>query len=266
MTIADEAVAPMVDGLQALLARAQAAEDGLRDLAQALNCPMQEVPAAVQRLAHRESELVAQVQEWAARVGETMSHTMSHKPVTDAAGLAPLQEWQRRVMEERRELLERLGRLDVFLGSTLYASLDADERDRMARQRGAMGRYADILGERIEAWEPAAANAPTPAPATRLTTDPADPRLTHGSDTAPRPQAEAYLVASDEELAKGFVRPVRTSYLHATCGAVTTMGGKLADTYARDPKFYSGTYCAHCQMHRPVGEFTWTADGSPVGS
>ena len=44
-----------------------------------------------------------------------------------------------------------------------------------------------------------------------LTTDPNDPRLTHG-DTAG--QAEVYLVLSDEERAKGFVRPVRTSYVH----------------------------------------------------
>ena len=99
-----------------------------------------------------------------------------------------------------------------------------------------------------------------------LTTDPTDPRLTHGTDDAPRPQAEAYLVLSEEERAKGFVRPVRRSYLHRTCGTVTTMGTALAETYARDPKFYGGTYCVHCQMHRPVGEFTWEPDGEVVGS
>jgi hypothetical protein len=47
-----------------------------------------------------------------------------------------------------------------------------------------------------------------------LTTDPNDPRLGHGSDDSPRPQQAAYLVLSDEERAKGFVRPVRTSYRH----------------------------------------------------
>jgi hypothetical protein len=47
-----------------------------------------------------------------------------------------------------------------------------------------------------------------------LTTDPNDQRLGHGSDNEPVPQNEAYLVLSDEERAKGFVRPVRLSYRH----------------------------------------------------
>ena len=68
------------------------------------------------------------------------------------------------------------------------------------------------------------------------TDDRNDPRLSHGADSAPVEQAEAYLVLSDDERARGFVRPVRTSYRHA------------------------------CRMHRPVGEFVWLADGSEVGS
>lgn len=99
-----------------------------------------------------------------------------------------------------------------------------------------------------------------------LTTDPSDPKLTHGNDDKPVPQAAVYLVLSDDELAKGFVRPVRRSYMHTTCGTVTTMGDKLAETYARDPKFYGGTYCVACSKHRPVAEFTWDPDGSVVGS
>jgi len=47
-----------------------------------------------------------------------------------------------------------------------------------------------------------------------VTTNPNDPRLTHGGDEAPTPQAEVYLVLSDEERAKGFVRPLRNSYQH----------------------------------------------------
>jgi hypothetical protein len=46
------------------------------------------------------------------------------------------------------------------------------------------------------------------------TTDPADPRLGHGVDPEPIEQHEVYLILSDEERAKGFVRPVRTSYRH----------------------------------------------------
>lgn len=98
-----------------------------------------------------------------------------------------------------------------------------------------------------------------------LTTDPNDPELGHGSDTAPVPQNAKYLVLSTEELARGFCRPVRRSYIHRKfgCGALTTMAVALAETYARDPHFYGATYCAGCRMHRPVGEhgeFTWADD------
>jgi hypothetical protein len=47
-----------------------------------------------------------------------------------------------------------------------------------------------------------------------LTDDPNHPDLTHGSDETPVPQAEVYLVLSEAERAKGFVRPVRCSYVH----------------------------------------------------
>lgn len=84
-------------------------------------------------------------------------------------------------------------------------------------------------------------------------------------------QQETYLVLSEEELAKGFVRPVRTSYKHLVCGAVTTMGLTLSQTYARDPKFYSGTFCCNCQKHFNLVDkdglpaFVWQPDGDPVG-
>jgi hypothetical protein len=47
-----------------------------------------------------------------------------------------------------------------------------------------------------------------------LTTDPSDPRLGRGADTKPGPQNEVYLVLSEEERAKGFVRPLRRAYRH----------------------------------------------------
>ena len=99
-----------------------------------------------------------------------------------------------------------------------------------------------------------------------LTTDPDDPRLTHGADDEPTDQAEAYLVLSQEDRARGLLRPVRTAYRHTTCGAVTTMALELAETYAADPSFYGATYCTTCRMHLPVGEFVWDADGTVVGS
>lgn len=96
-----------------------------------------------------------------------------------------------------------------------------------------------------------------------LTDDPNDERLTHGVDDEPVGQAKVYLVLSQEELDRGFVRPVRQSYWHVTCGKITTMNLTIAETYARDPKFYGATYCAHCRMHKPVGahgEFYWCDD------
>lgn len=98
------------------------------------------------------------------------------------------------------------------------------------------------------------------------TSDPTDPRLTRGIDEQPVPQAPVYLVLSDEERARGFVRPVRLSYRHGACGAVTTMVQSIAETYAARPGFYGGTYCMTCRKHLPVSEFTWEPDGSRVGS
>jgi len=132
---------------------------------------------------------------------------------------------------------------------------------------------------------------------------------------------KGYVVLSEAERAKGFVRPVRHTYVHTGasicakalpkvtdlplggkiricalphghsgecgvvsrtvsrpewvrasdshrwggCGVATKMGQALAETYARDPKFYGGTYCVGCKTHHPVGEFEWN-DGAVVGS
>lgn len=145
-----------------------------------------------------------------------------------------------------------------------------------------------------------------------LTTNPHDPRLQEKRGDG---QQQAYLVLSDEERAKGFVRPVRRSYVHVgarpthplrdltpeererysqfgyvkfehfpesespvtgrfwteaqlkvRCNSVTTMGQALAETYARDPKFYGGTFCCHCGQHFPVAEFVWEGTDEAVGS
>jgi hypothetical protein len=97
----------------------------------------------------------------------------------------------------------------------------------------------------------------------RVTDDPNDPDVKRGpADETPTPQSDAYLVLSDLDRAKGFIRPVRLSYKHTGCGTVTKMSQPIAETYARDPKFYGATYCVSCKMHRPVSEFTW--DGTDV--
>jgi len=133
-------------------------------------------------------------------------------------------------------------------------------------------------------------------------------------------QQTEYVILSAEERAKGFVRPVRDSYIHVGppppsglrdltaeeherydqygyvkyepygperdpvtgmywtqerldrlgrgCGTLTMMSRALAETYARDPHFYSGTFCCGCGKHFPVGEsgeFVWDGTDERVG-
>ena len=56
--------------------------------------------------------------------------------------------------------------------------------------------------------------------------------------------------------------PVRDEYKH-TCGVVTRMSIKLAETYAKHPakEFYGKTFCAGCQDYFPLEEFTWQERG-----
>ena len=143
-----------------------------------------------------------------------------------------------------------------------------------------------------------------------LTTDKDNPDLHEIKENG---QNKAYLVLSDEEKAKGFIRPVRDMYVHvgeipgrplrdlieeektrhaglnyvkyeeyeedspiagrfwtqkmldSGCGVATSMARSIAETYAKDPKFYGSTYCQGCKTHLPVAEFKWN-DGSVVGS
>lgn len=151
-------------------------------------------------------------------------------------------------------------------------------RTRERLHEGIKALAAGKLDETLAAWygadkviETAAKPAPEPAPAGSRTT------LTDGSPVTPdhreinpaTGQQKGYVVLSAEERAKGFVRPVRRSYVHAKCGSVTTMGQALAETYARDPGFYSGTFCVGCRAHFPVGadgEFTWDGTTEKVGT
>ena len=63
----------------------------------------------------------------------------------------------------------------------------------------------------------------------------------------------------------GFVAPIRNAYIHSKCGGKTFMGDDLAETYAKHPDFYTGTFCAKCGGYFPLSEFTWAADGTPLG-
>lgn len=102
------------------------------------------------------------------------------------------------------------------------------------------------------------------------TNDRDEPKLKEIKDNG---QQAAYLVLSEEERKKGFVRPVRRTYFHKKCGVATSMSQGIAETYARNPAFYGSTYCCgskcstHFQLRNPDGShnFEWD-DGTPVGS
>lgn len=70
-----------------------------------------------------------------------------------------------------------------------------------------------------------------------LTTDPKDPRLGHGVDIEPVPQNDVYLILSEEERAKGFVRPVRKSYVHVG-KKIELEGGKLRKLTKKEKEYY----------------------------
>jgi hypothetical protein len=118
------------------------------------------------------------------------------------------------------------------------------------------------------------------------TTDRNDPNL---QKIRPDGMQESYLVLSDEERAKGFVRPIRMVYLHVgkrpvingrvlirpgegACGTSTRIGREIAESYARSPEFYTGTFCCSCGKHFPLKNpdgspgFLWESDMAPVGS
>lgn len=99
------------------------------------------------------------------------------------------------------------------------------------------------------------------------TTDRNDPAL---KVIKPDGQQQNYLVLSEDERKKGFVRPLRRAYIHAVCGQRTDMGLALCETYARDPQFYGGTFCANCGKHFNLviddkRQFHWVEDGKGVG-
>lgn len=99
-------------------------------------------------------------------------------------------------------------------------------------------------------------------------------------------QQQGYVVLTEAERAKGWVRPYRDAYVHVGaggsevdpsnpaksglkppgCGVLTKMGRALSETYARDPKFYSGTFCVGCHAHFPLDQFVWDGTTETVGS
>lgn len=79
-----------------------------------------------------------------------------------------------------------------------------------------------------------------------LTTDPNDRKLKEGQKNKTG-QHEIYLVLSEEERAKGFVRPYRESYVHTGKQGYKICGKNLRILDAQDefyPKYYAVVCCA----------------------
>ena len=64
-----------------------------------------------------------------------------------------MQPYQDRVLNEKAELDQRLGKLQAFLSTATFNSLDADEQARLRRQAGIMQEYSVVLGERLAAFK-----------------------------------------------------------------------------------------------------------------
>ena len=65
-----------------------------------------------------------------------------------------MQAYQERVVTEKRELDERGDKLEQFILSDRFGTLPAAEQERMKRQLEIMGKYSEVLGERIAAFAP----------------------------------------------------------------------------------------------------------------
>lgn len=63
-----------------------------------------------------------------------------------------MQDHQLRVVEEQKELENKLDKLALFLMTKLFRTLDPLEQDRLRRQHEAMFQYNSILKERIKAF------------------------------------------------------------------------------------------------------------------
>lgn len=134
-------------------------------------------------------------------------------------------------------------------------------RQEAARALNEANTAVSLKRERLEDEKrKAAASIPVDRSAQQLVSGAPVPEDRSHTELKDNGQQRDYVVLSQDERSKGFVRPYRDAYRHQKCGAITTMSRPIAETYARDPFFYSGTFCTTCRAHFPVGEngeFTW---------
>lgn len=60
---------------------------------------------------------------------------------------------QERVIDEKRELSERIAKLGAFVQGNTFVSIPSEEQKRLNRQLAYMGLYNTVLAERIEAFD-----------------------------------------------------------------------------------------------------------------
>lgn len=60
--------------------------------------------------------------------------------------------WQQRVINEEKELSEKIDKLVIFIDSFGFAKLDVDEQYMLKRQLNAMLLYSEALSDRISVF------------------------------------------------------------------------------------------------------------------
>ena len=65
-----------------------------------------------------------------------------------------MENYQKRIVNEKKELDEKIEKLNKFIVSKKYSELDILERSKLDRQRMAMKNYSFCLWERITIFDP----------------------------------------------------------------------------------------------------------------
>lgn len=60
-----------------------------------------------------------------------------------------MEAYQERVVQEERELREKMQKLEAFFGTEIFKGLPQDEQKRLNRQYSYMSGYREVLEERI---------------------------------------------------------------------------------------------------------------------
>jgi hypothetical protein len=76
---------------------------------------------------------------------------------------------------------------------------------------------------------------------------------------------EEYLAGNSSVIGR-FWTQKQLDRINSGCKKSTYMAESIAETYARDPQFYSGAFCCYCRAHFPNEEFVWAGIIERVGS